>query len=571
MIATMLNEVAILIAKQIRTMDDSQPVAEAVAIRDGWIEQVGSVSELIEQYPTAVIDRSHSDHCLLPGFVEAHSHAMTGGMWEFTYVGFFDRRDPAGNLVTGCQSIAAVLERLSLAHLALDDPATPLIAWGFDPIYFLDETLTAPDLDRVSSVREIFVFHASAHLATINSKLIETANIREACHVEGVVTGPDSQPTGELRELPAMSLAGHVALRILLAAASANSLIRFGAQARNAGITTLTDLGSTGLGDVATVQQLQEVVNGSEFPARLVVFLNPAMIHRTADELGQLRTVLRDQSTDKLRFGPVKLVLDGSIQGFTARLETAQYVGGQPNGQWLLAPEQVQQYLRSFHDAGAIVHAHCNGDQAISLFIDSAEAVFGQHSDERTQHRHTIQHCQLATQEQLDRIATCGLAVNFFSNHLYYWGDQHATLTVGESHAAVMNPAASALARGIPVSIHSDSPITPLGPLHVAWCAVSRQTATGQTLGAQERISIQQALEAITITAAWQLGMDDEIGSIAAGKRADFVVLDRDPLGPAAEDLRTVVVVGTVLGGQYSPACSAAINPGTDHLSGLHD
>lgn len=111
------------------------------------------------------------------------------------------------------------------------------------------------------------------------------------------------------------------------------------------------------------------------------------------------------------------------------------------------------------------------------------------------------------------------------------------------------------------MSIHSDSPIV-AGPLHVAWCAVSRQTATGQTLGAQERISIEQeALEAITITAAWQLGMDDEIGSIAAGKRADFVVLDRDPLGPAAEDLRTVVVVGTVLGGQYSPACSAAINP----------
>lgn len=109
----------------------------------------------------------------------------------------------------------------------------------------------------MSSVREIFVFHASAHLATINSKLIETANIREQLPCRRC-RGPIRSQTGELGQLRAMSLAGHVALRILLAAASANSLIRFGAQARNAGITTLTDLGSTGLGDVATVNNCRK-------------------------------------------------------------------------------------------------------------------------------------------------------------------------------------------------------------------------------------------------------------------------------------------------------------------------
>ncbi len=191
----------------------------------------------------------------------------------------------------------------------------------------------------------------------------------------------------------------------------------------------------------------------------------------------QLVLARRAQSTDTVRFGHVKLVLDGSIQGFTARLNPPGYLGDRPNGQWLFPPEQVEPRLGAFHDAGLCVHIHCNGDQAVDVVLDAAEAVLT--ANPRPDHRHTIQHCQLATTAQYRRMAALGLCANLFANHTFYWGDQHRDVTVGPDRAARMNAAATALAHGVPLSLHSDAAVTPLGPLHVAWCAVERRTATG--------------------------------------------------------------------------------------------
>jgi predicted amidohydrolase YtcJ len=155
---------------------------------------------------------------------------------------------------------------------------------------------------------------------------------------------------------------------------------------------------------------------------------------------------------------------------------------------------------------------------------------------------------------QFRRMKALGLCVNLFPNHHFYWGDQHYAQTVGPERAERMNACATALATGVPLAIHSDAPVTPLGPLFTAWCAVNRLTASGRVLGAHERISVPDALRTITLGAAYTLKLDGEIGSIECGKRADFAVLEDDPTTIAPERLKDVRVRGTVLGGRIFDA-----------------
>jgi len=136
--------------------------------------------------------------------------------------------------------------------------------------------------------------------------------------------------------------------------------------------------------------------------------------------------------------------------------------------------------------------------------------------------------------------------VNLFANHYFFWGDEHYATTVGPERAERMNACRSALEIGLPMAIHS--------PLFTAWCAVNRVTPKGRVLGAAERLTVMQALHAITLGAAWTLRLDHEIGSIECGKRADFAVLEQHPLEVAPEALKDIPVWGTVLSGRVFPA-----------------
>ena len=201
---------------------------------------------------------------------------------------------------------------------------------------------------------------------------------------------------------------------------------------------------------------------------------------------------------------------------------------------------------------GLLVHTHTNGDQATQLALETLEKALDKHPT--SDHRFTLQHCQLADAAQMRQMSKLGMCVNLFANHHFYWGDEHYKLTVGPERAERMNAARTALDNNIPMGIHSDAPITPLGPLFTAWCAVNRLTATGRVLGEKERITVPEALYAITLGAAYTLKLDGEIGSIEVGKRADFAVLEDDPTEATADSIKDVRVWGTVQGGRVFAA-----------------
>ena len=386
----------------------------------------------------------------------------------------------------------------------------------------------------------------------VNTKALELGGLyKTGINHPGIPLGDDGYPTGELKGPDVMTPIGiHVGFDRDMLACDEKGLKDFGRLCVRAGVTTVTDLAAR-LNDEA-VEMMLRVTAEKDYPACVVPL---RFFHGlTPQELVDHASDLKKRRTERLHLGKIKVVADGSIQGFSARLKAPGYYNGAPNGLWYIAPEQLREIYEKALERGLHVHTHTNGDEATELVLDLMEDVLPRHY--RADHRFTLQHCQLADAAQFRRIEKLGMCVNLFANHHFYWGDEHYTLTVGPERATRMNACRTALAEGIPMAIHSDAPITPLGPLFTAWCAVNRVTASGRVQGEYERIDVEDALYAITLGAAYTLKMDGEIGSIEAGKRADFAVLEDDPREIGGDKLKDVQVWGTVQGGRIFEAAA---------------
>ena len=537
-------------ARRVLTMNPSCPTVTHVAVRDGRILGAGSLAELQALGPST-LDTRFAGQVLLPGLVEAHSHLSAGTFWRHAYCGFFAARDPDGRWWPGAKSLDEVLALLQQAAAAQPGDA-PVIGWGFDPIYFGSQRCTRADLDRISTTRPVGLLHASGHIFNVNSVALQRCHfLRMGIEHGGFPLGADGLPTGELKGPEAMT----PALELMSLGRSSQSqdewgLRAFGRLAVRAGVTTATDLMAS-LKD-PELAVLQRVIGAADYPVRVVPLLR--LLGMTPAECVARAVALRGRSSDALRLGRIKLVADGSIQGYTARLLWPGYVNGAPNGLWYTAPETLRECLTLALQYGVGVHIHTNGDEATELVLDCIEQAL--QTAPRHDRRFTLQHCQLANGAQYRRMAALGVGVNLFANHHFYWGDQHRTVTVGPERAERMNACATALCEGVPLAIHSDAPVTPMAPLFTAWAAVHRLTASGHVLGAAECISVADALRAITLGAACCLGLDGEIGSIESGKRADFCVLDEDPTAAAPERLKDLRVWGTVQGGRVFEAAA---------------
>ena len=548
----------VYLSRKIITMNPAQPLATHVAVRDGRILAVGTLDE-VSVWGSHTLDTRFANQVLMPGFVEGHCHLKEGSMWDMHYLGWFDRRDPQGKVWAGLRSMDAVVQRLGevAAELQADGVAAevPLLAWGFDPIYFGGERMTVEHLDRAGATRPIIIAHANGHLMNVNSAALRLAEIDRDNEVEGVVKFAGGllagEPTGELQEPAAMYLVlrkfGNAGL---LGPMTASGVRSFAALACMQGVTTATDLVNKLTEDDCRV--LETTLADEDCGIRLLpAFQAFHGTHGAALGAEHVKSLL-PRNTDKLRYGLVKMMLDGSIQGFSGRLRWPGYFNGAPNGIWVTAPAQYEADFETYHRAGLLIHTHTNADEASEVAINAIERVLTKAP--RPDHRHTLQHGQMIDRPMFQRMAALGLCANLFANHVWYWGDQHYEMTMGPDRANRIDACASALAAGVPLAIHSDAPVTPLAPLFTAWCAVNRVTPKGRVLGEAERISVPQALRAITLGAAWTLKLDHEVGSIECGKRADFCVLEDDPLSVDPIALKNVKVWGTVLSGRVFEA-----------------
>ena len=519
----------------ILTMEDTRTEPEAVLISDGIIAFTGSLKEAVRAaHQPEMTDLNGKT--LMPAFIDGHSHISL--VAQFSQ--FAD--------LSGCESFADIKMRLTAfqKEKKIGDGGA-VIGVGYDHNY-LDEK-KHPDknvLDEVSDQIPVFVLHASGPMGVGNSVLLKEAGIDASTpDMEGSRFGriPGSmEPDGYAEETKALNL--------LLARVYAKIPRDPKAQIEKAqelylshGITTIQDGAASG----QDVEALFEAAKEGLLKADVVSYV---LVGEEPEKLEQEYAGLKKAYWNHMKLGGRKVILDGSPQGKTAWL-SKPYAGEEEyRGYPAMEQEKVQTYIRNAIESGVQILAHCNGDAASQQWIDSFENAVEQCGVSKEDDlRPVMIHCQTVRKDQLLRMKTIGMIPSMFVDHVYYWGDIHLR-NLGEERAEAISPAKSAFEQGLCVNFHQDSPVVPPDMLHTVWCAVNRLTREGKILGEEERVNVCEALKAVTINGAYAYFEEDKKGSIAEGKLADLVILDRNPLKTPVSELKDIKVTETLKEGE---------------------
>ncbi|MDH3622586.1 MAG: amidohydrolase [Myxococcales bacterium] len=521
----------------ILTMGSEARQATALVIEDDRIVAVGSDEDVEQWLLDADVVLDLEGRAVVPGFIEAHGHFPGAGL---AAVAADLNSPPIGTVV----DISEALDAFRTV-----DAAQPgddwLIGFGYDDTMIAEKRhLTRADLDGVSTTRPVIAMHISAHMAVVNSLALERF---------GITAETPDPPGGEIRKdratgEPTGLLLETASRPIMLEALNMPPLKQLSVvrsavdEYARQGFTTVQN-------GLATLEQIKGMSGASKvglIPQRLVVW--------PKEELGLAATegelALGKFASDRVHIGAIKFVGDGSIQGYTGFLTEPYHQPGEHPADYRGYPnidaETLNAEVKTIHCEGQQVAVHGNGDAAIDQFLDAWEAALEACPAEDA--RPILVHAQMAREDQLGRMKTLGVIPSFFSAHVYYWGDRHRDIFLGPERAARISPAASAATRGLRFTTHLDTPIVPIDSMLQLWTPVARETSSGQVLGQQQRVSVEQALRAMTSDAAWQLRLEDQIGSIEPGKLADLVILSDNPLDYAG-DLRDIRIERTVVGG----------------------
>jgi len=524
------------------TVDASNRVVEALAIRDGRIAAVGSEREVLAlQGPeTRVVDLA--GRALLPGFIDAHGHISQVARMSSAANVASPPVGPVGSIDDLKREIRAFIVERELP------PGSWVVATGYDDALLEEQRHpTRVDLDEVSTEHPILALHVSMHLASANSAALELAGVSAETPdpPSGVFRRFEGskEPNGVMEEHAMWVVFGQVPRPT-----PAQMLASLGDAQRSyasEGFTTAQD----GATDAGTFQLLQAAQDQG------VLFLDVTAYGIWSDYDAVVEAARQPVGTydGHLELAGGKIVLDGSPQGKTAWLTEPYFVppeglGADYNGYPALEDAEVLRFAKKLYEKGQQLLAHANGDAAAEQWIRTVERL--QAEGKRPDWRPVMIHAQALRRDQLPRVAALGMIPSFFVAHTYYWGDWHRDSVFGPVRGAAISPAASALAAGIRFTIHNDAPVVPPRGTFLLWTAVNRLTRSGQVLGPDERLTPAQALRAMTIDAAYQAFEEDRKGSLEVGKLADLVILSANPLAVAPEAIREIEVIETIKQGR---------------------
>ena len=255
----------------------------------------------------------------------------------------------------------------------------------------------------------------------------------------------------------------------------------------------------------------------------------------------------------------VKYFADGAMFAQYMQMGEPGYIDGH-HGEWLTPPEELKPQIEPFWESGFDINIHVNGDWGVDVTLDALADLLEEYP--RPDHRYILQHFGFSRQDQATRLGRLNGVVSATGYYLWLLGDKYAEVGIGPDRADQMIRLGSLVRNGVKVTLHSDLPMGPVRPLLAVWSVTTRKTASGTVRGPEEALTLHQALRAVTIDAAWSLRMDHEIGSIAAGKKADFAVLEEDPYAVLPDDVKDIEVWGTVFEGQVFPVAPTGASSG---------
>lgn len=523
-----------MITGTVLTVDAARPTAESLAVAGGRIVAVGSRSDVQGWIGagTEVVDLG--DGCVLPGFVEAHGHplmesiVLSDRMADIRPVTIRD----AGDVV------AAIHREVEIrgSDWAYLNGWDPLLQNGLP-----DPTLTW--LDGIAPASPLVIVHNSGHKAYFNSAAARAAGLtRDTADPKGSRYGRDAN--GDLDGTAEETGAVFSLLGGLLADNDYPALLRAEcARLNRAGLTMCSEMAFDPM-----FRPMLDQLHG-DLTVRLRTYeMSTAALHTDATP---------GNGDDMLRQSGIKIWVDGSPWVGNIDLtfpyldtEATRAIGVPPGscGHANYTREQLTEIVAAYFPKGWQMACHVHGDAGVDTILDVYEQALQRWP--RDDHRLRLEHVGAIRPEQLQRAHDLGVTCSIFVDQIHYWGDVIVDGLFGPERGNRWMPAGSAVATGMRISLHNDPPVTPEEPLRNIAVAATRIAPSGRVLAAEERLTVEQAIRAQTIDAAWQLFAEDIVGSLEVGKYADLVVLSADPRTVAAEDIAGLEVRATYLAGR---------------------
>ena len=530
----------IFVGGNIVTVNPAQPEVEALAVKDGKILALGKFSQLEKFKGSQTQIADLKGKALLPGFIEPHGHPFDSALAQFYAVDI--RPFTVEN--------AAQVDQAVRKAVAQAKPGAWVLLNGLDPL--LQRDVQAPSLDQLNRWaphNPLAIINNSGHAAYGNSLALQAAGINDqtpsppGSRIEKDKFG---KLTGTVEELPAVNLLLEPMLKGIQPAQMAELLRRYYSYLASNGITAVSDMSF----QAQKLPIYQALEKDPLVPVRV-------RLYEIARE--DKRAALPPMGgSDLVRQNGIKWWADGSPWLGTIAVSppyqnnkfTEQVMKLPPNTVGPLNykdSQQLEDWIVAYYAEGYQVAIHCEGELAIEQSLNAFETALKKYP--RADSRPRLEHVPLITEAQLQRAQKLGVQISFLMAHLYYWGDLLPKM-FGEARANRWNPTGSAEKLGMPFTFHNDGPVTPASPLHDFQIALLRQTKGGKLLGAEQDISIDAAIRARTIQAAYELFMEKQTGSLEPGKWADLVVLVSDPRKVRPDQIWKIPVEATYLNGK---------------------
>ncbi|MCB0933747.1 MAG: amidohydrolase [Mycobacterium sp.] len=546
----------VFVARRIITMDPDIPDATAVTVTDGRIIAVGDLDKLGRD---ANVDHTFAEAVICPGLIDQHLHPILGATTLVTEVIAIEDWVLPNRTFPAARNADDYRQRLIEAERGLDDPDEWLFSWGYHKLWH--GPLDRAALDAVSATRPIAVWQRSCHEFYLNTAAIKALGLTpEQMAGQGAASAMVDFDAGHWWESGTNLLLPSLAPILMSHQRLVAGLRQMVDYLHSNGVTAINEPGV--MWAIEPWDLYQQILGAEETPFTST-FLVDARSQADAgmepsDAVADAEAQVARASAGKVRLLPkqVKLFADGAIisqlmQMRDPYLDDAGHPDLCHHGEWMMQPDTFRAFARAYWNADWQLHVHVNGDAGLDLVLETVEECMA--AKPRTDHRTVIVHFANSTEEQIDRIAQLGCIVSANSYYPVGFADKYSAHGLGPQRADDMVRAASVLRRDVPLSLHSDLPMGPAAPLALASFAVNRRTPAGRVAGPEQRISVEEALRAVTVGAAYSWRMEDELGSITPGKAANFTVLSEDPYAVDPERLADIPILGTVYGGRWFP------------------
>lgn len=543
--------VTVIEARKIVTMSRSLPSARFMALAGGMILGLAESLDDLAAWTAGreyQIERRFADKVLFPGLIDPHIHPMqTAVMLGVPFLAPDDWALPSGKWpgVSGQDAY-----RARLKQIVEQTPGEPVIVWGHHELFH--GPIGRPELDAIAPDRAVIVWQRSFHDLYANTKALEWMGLAEKSAFDAAIAAGHAQPEhGDYSRGMFSETASQVAIGklqpVLLAPATLQKGFAGLLQMMNSrGVTTTSDL-ATGI--FARFDAEAGLISNAFGNDRAMARVNLMPIGVEIDAVEDLDAWLTDRTArftgkNVMLKKRVKLFADGAFFAQNMQMGAPGYSDGHL-GKWLTEPEKLHEQLQRYSEAGFAIHIHVNGDAGAEAVLEGIAKLPALRRQEII-----LEHLGYCTEAQIRKIARMGLMVSAQPNYVRVLGEAYARTGFGPDRAALMNRLGSLEREGVPLGLHSDFNMAPIDPFYLAWIAQTRMGLDGIARGGEERLSREKALRAITIEAAQVVGMDDQVGSLAAGKKADFTVLDDDPFEIETAAMKELPIRATIFEGR---------------------